>query len=374
MQALRRIAIPVALIIGSVLFFIFALELTLRAINYPRGEARVLCLDAIMGNVYCANFEGHLAGLYEQKEFVKVNSDGMADREYPIAKPDGTIRIALLGDSVTANISTPSNEKFKTHWENSLSKSMRKPVEFMNFAVDGTSTWEQLQMYHLRAKKYKPDYVVLSFFWGNDVWNNSASLSRGRPNPLKDEYGPPTWLRSVAVKHRKTIRWLWNNSAAYQFLDTLKDKLQTNLAYTQALKEVPAAVKTESTVINEPHYDPSFTWDSESWELTRKLIIKLKSDIELDGIQLLVFQIPAFGQLILPKPLPYQQFNEFLDQNQIAHIDAFDALVKLTQEEKLSLYYADQIHLNANGNRFFADATTPALKTFLEKPRKPTKN
>ena len=46
---MRRFAIPLVLIACSLLFFILAMELALRAIDYPRREARILCLDAIMG-------------------------------------------------------------------------------------------------------------------------------------------------------------------------------------------------------------------------------------------------------------------------------------------------------------------------------------
>ena len=216
---MRRFAIPLVLIACSLLFFILAMELALRAIDYPRREARILCLDAIMGNVYCPNLSERLDNMYDSTLLVTTNSEGMADREYAAAKPAGTIRIALLGDSVTASLYTPQAEKFKSLWEKALSQSLGKPVEIMNFGIDGTSTWEQLQMFQLRARHYKPDYVVLSFFWGNDVWNNSRSRDKGRPNPLKDEYGEQSWVRNLQVKHRKSIRWLWNNSAAFQFLN-----------------------------------------------------------------------------------------------------------------------------------------------------------
>src|ERR1039458_6127923 len=101
MQGLRRAAVPLLLVACSLLTFFLLLEIALRAIDHPRHEARILCFDAIMGNVYCPNIEERLDNMYESTLLVKTNSEGMADREYPRIKPDKTIRAALLGDSVT---------------------------------------------------------------------------------------------------------------------------------------------------------------------------------------------------------------------------------------------------------------------------------
>jgi hypothetical protein len=371
MRSLRRAAVPLLLVVCSLLIFFLMLEIALRVIDYPRREARILCLDAIMGNVYCPNIEERLDNMYESTLLVKINSEGMADREYPRTKPDNTMRVALLGDSVAASLYTPNEEKFKSIWERSLAQSLGRPVEIMNFAIDGTGTWEQLQMFHLRARNFRPDFVVLAFYWGNDVWNNLASRDRGRANPLKDEYSVPPWLMDIRVTHRKIIRWMWNNSAAYQFLDTLKDKIETILDYKRALqssqKRAPAPAGT--SVAAETQYDPAFAWDSEAWDLTRQLILKLESETQQTGARLLVFHLPTLDQLNLPKPLPYSQLRGFLDQHGIAYADAFDALARLSPKQKKDLYIGDHWHLSVAGHRFFAEESLPALKKFVMAPR-----
>jgi lysophospholipase L1-like esterase len=377
MSRLRRIAIPFVLVACSVLLFFIGLELALRAIEYPRREARILCLDAVMGNVYCPKLSEKLDNMYESTLLVTTNSEGMADREYARSKPANTIRVALLGDSVTASLYTPQADKFKTLWEKALAQSSGKTVEIMNFGIDGSGTWEQLQMLHLRARQYQPDYVVLAFFWGNDVWNNSTSRDKGRPNPLKDEYTNQSWVRGLQVKHRKSIRWLWNNSAAFQFLDTMKDRVETNLNYKRALQAAqqaapatpaaPAATKPASAP-PPPQYDPAFFWDSDSWQLTRELILKLKAETEQSGARLLVFGIPMYDQLVMPKPLPYAEFRSFLAQNGIAGADPFDALAALTPQQKRALYIGDAVHLTVEGHRFMAEASLPAIRKFMQAP------
>lgn len=370
MRSLRRAAVPFLLVVCSLLIFLLLLEFALRAIDYPRREIKILCLDAIMHNVYCPNIEARVDTIYEGALLVKINSEGMIDREYPRIKPDNTIRVALLGDSVTASIYTPNREKFKSIWEHSLAQSLGHPVEIMNFAIDGTGTWEQLQMFHLRARNFQPDFVVLAFYWGNDVWNNLAARNKGRANPLKDEYTVPSWLMNIRVTHRKFIRWMWNNSAAYVFLDILKDKIETILDYKRALQasQKSAPIPVGANVAPQAQYDPGFAWDSDAWDLTRQLILKLKTETEQAGARLLVFHLPALDQLELPRPLPYSQFRSFLDQHGIANADAFDALSGLSSQQRKDLYIADRWHLSVKGQRFVAEESLPALKKFILAP------
>lgn len=366
---MRRIAIPLVLITASVLVFFVGLEAALRLINHPRTEAKVLCLDAIMGNVYCPGLDERLDNLYGSTIQVSTNSLGMADREYPLARPAGTLRVALLGDSLTASLYLPQEQKFKTLWEKALSQKLGRPVEIMNFAVDGMGTWEQLQMFHLRARPFRPDAVILGFFWGNDVWNNLASRERGRANPLKDEYAVPGWVMRLRVAHRAAIRWMWNNSAAFQFLDVLKTRIQTRQNYERAQEaaqpaQAAADAKT-ATPVSPAATDPAYAWNGEAWQLTRDLLVKLKAETRAAGAGLLVLQLPMLAQLDREHPLPHRELEAFLDKNGIAHAGAFGALGRLSPQQQKALYLGDEVHLTAEGHRLFAEATLPQVEKFL---------
>lgn len=362
---MRKLLIPLVLVCASVLVFLIGLELALRLINHPRTEAKVLCLDAIMGNVYCPNLDEHLDNLYGSTTRVRTNSIGMADREYARAKPPGTYRIALLGDSLTASLYLPVEQQFKSIWEKALSRELGRPVEIMNFAIDGTGTWEQLQMFHLRARQFQPDAVILAFFWGNDVWNNLAARDRGRPNPLRDEYPESGALRRFQVAHRQTIRWLWNNSAAYQFLDVLKTKIQTRQSVERGLQSAGTAAAPDAANAPVTYDDPAYLWDSDAWKLTRELLAKLKAETAAAGAPLVVFQLPMLAQISRPVPLPYQPLREFLAAQQVASVDAFARLEQLSPRQKRALYLLDDVHLTAEGHQVFAEAALPGLAQFL---------
>lgn len=357
---LRGAAVNTLLVLVSVGVTFLAIEVALRISDYPRREAKLLCLDPIVHNVFCPNVSG-TAGHANTR--VSINKDGMADREYAYAKPAGTLRIVLLGDSVTASIYTAHGLKFEELWETALTRRLGRPVEILNFGLDGTGTWEQLQLFHLRARKFQPDYVVLGFFWGNDIWNNDVSLSRRRPNPLNDEYDVATWTMPFKVAHRNSIRWLWNHSAAFQLLDTLKTTVETKLDYKRALNRAQAAAT--GPVDPDSVDDAALHWNSGAWDLTRKLILKLKAECDAVGAPLIVFGIPTLDQIARKKALPYAEFRTFLSANRIDGIDAFDALATLDANRKKALYIGDREHLSDEGHRFFADTALPRLEAAL---------
>ena len=351
-----RFLVPLALMLAAMLLSFLGMELMLRAVDWERRESKIVCLDVIMHNVYCPNVEGNSNSPGQVPNWVKINSEGMVDREYRREKPANAIRIALLGSSVSASPYLPEEQRFKAHWERDLTQQLARPVQVLNFSIDGQATWEQLQMFHLRARHFQPDYVVLVFTWGRDVWSNVASRDKGRPNPLKDEYHLPSWIVKLQVGHRRAIRLLWNHSAAFQFLETLRQTMETRRNYQRAAKvqAVPIAAeapRNEAETLN----DPAYQWDSEAWQLTRQLIAKLKQETSAAGVPLIVFSIPTLDHLLRSQPLPFVKFRDFLAKQGIPSIDVFDSLTTLPEARLSELYIADRVHLTPRGHRLFAE-------------------
>lgn len=361
---MRRFGFPALLVAGSLAFCVLALEVVLRVAGFPHQTARFSCYDPIIGNVFCAGIEAPLESVYESRIVVRVNSEGMVDREYLRAKPAGALRAVLLGDSVTASIYVRPAEKFKALWEDALAAQLGRPVEVLNFAIDGACTWDQLQLFHLRARHFQPDYVVLGFYWGNDVWNNESLLAKRRPNPLADEYPAATLLTDFQRARRRVSRWLWNNTYAYQFVRGLQTRADTIADYENAVERLKHTDGVPATQADAVH-DPAFAWRSSAWDLTRRLMLKLKAESEAAGAKLVVVQIPALDQLGLERPLPYRELREFLAANGIASADAFAALEALPVPDREALYIGDRVHLSVSGHRFFATATLPQLLTAI---------
>ena len=363
---MRKALLPLAMILASLVLCLLVLEAGLRLAGVPLKEARVLCFDAILGNVFCPGIEALLDNQYESTIPVRINSTGMVDREYPYDKPANTIRIALLGDSVAASLYLAPELKFKALWEKQLSTQLGRPVEVLNFAVDGTGTWEQLQLFHLRARAFQPDYVVLAFFWGNDVWNNDAARGKGGPDPLKDQYPAPDWKQKVRVLHRNANRWLWNHTLAYQFLRTLVERTEAILSYKRSLERAQAQQAAADRMASDPVQDPAFAWDSDAWELTRTLILKLNAESRSAGARLAVTGIPSLAQMSSGKPLPYGALDDFLARQGIKAIEVLPSMERLSRQQLEALYIRDRIHLNAEGHRLFAEEAGSQLALWLQ--------
>ena len=69
--------------------------------------------------------------------------------------------------------------------------------------------------------------------------------------------------------------------------------------------------------------DDLFFWDSAGWEVTRKLIIKLKSEVEAAGGRLVLMHFPSEGLVRSGIPMPHEKFDSFLDQNDIPYVSLF---------------------------------------------------
>ena len=55
-------------------------------------------------------------------------------------------------------------------------------LEVLNFGISGHGTAQQLQMLRHYAGRFEPDVVLLAFFAGNDIRNNSRRLE---PDPVR---------------------------------------------------------------------------------------------------------------------------------------------------------------------------------------------
>src|SRR5262245_12625129 len=92
------------LLCASVLVTLFVLEAGVR-IFQPQPLASI-SRSPRLGWMHKPNSEF----VYERSEFrvpVRFSSAGLRDREYPFAKPPGTLRIAWLGDSFVEALQVP---------------------------------------------------------------------------------------------------------------------------------------------------------------------------------------------------------------------------------------------------------------------------
>lgn len=109
----------------------------------------------------------------------EINSRGYRDVERSLEKSPKTVRVAVLGDSITEARQVRQDLIFTRLMEKDLDGCPAldgRDVEVLNFAVPGFGTAQEYLTLHERVWDYDPDIVVLVFYSGNDIFDNHPRL------------------------------------------------------------------------------------------------------------------------------------------------------------------------------------------------------
>jgi hypothetical protein len=223
----------------------------------------------------------------EGASFVRVNSNGLRDdREHTKAKPPNTLRVAVLGDSFSEAIHVPIEQTFWSKLERKLGNCAavkgRKNVEVLNFGVQGYGTAQELIMLRKKVWDYNPDIVVLAFFTGNDVINNSPKLEYDLYRPFfvynaSGQLVPDMSFRKLAPLDR--------NQRAVSFVDRIPSWLVNNSRILQVAKKADLDLKKRQisedfTVLRANNFNPpkDAVWEN-AWRVTEDLIVTMRNEV-----------------------------------------------------------------------------------------------
>jgi len=369
------------LVVAAVLLVLVCMEVVLRISGIARMSARFTCFDAVLGKVYCATAAGEFdKGSYHN--YLEINSAGMIDREYPQLKPAGTRRIALLGDSFAASEYLQTAEKFEGILERELSRDLGVPVEILNFGISGSETWNQLQLFHRMAASYQPDITLLAFYWGNDVSDNIEQLQNGNPDPRQEDY-EPSWRARVKAVRKGFNKVLWENSLLYQVVHDGTGRVEQLVKrwlrpdYLAEIDRITIDNTLPDEAIVRPLADTDsieddvFFQDSDGWQLTRELILKLNAEVVAAGSRLLVLHFPSEALIRSGISLPDQAFNRFLARHDIPYISLFDDYRQLQPEQLQAHFIPGDGHWTRYGHRYIAERSRDQLLKLLLAPSRP---
>lgn len=253
----------------------------------PIGPS-LLVTDPVVGKRFLPGFRGRVfVDEAERDVEVRINSAGFPGPEWPRRKPEGGLRIAAVGDSMTAAIATDEGRRFVSRLQGSLAaESAPRPVEVLNFGVSSASTASELARWRAVVAGYAPDLVLLAFFTGNDVGDNSPRLTHaprvyfdldaeGRLVPA--EPPPPT---------PALVRWLDRHSRLYVWQKVALRRLRGASRASRGVEPGQTAFARAGS----PDVE-------HAWGLTAALLGQLRDEVEASGARFAVVVIPCAEQV-----------------------------------------------------------------------------
>ncbi|MBD1826343.1 SGNH/GDSL hydrolase family protein [Microcoleus vaginatus GB1-A2] len=324
----KNLGVNLGLTLGGLFMGVVIGEIGLRAAKiegYPKigdfvdsAPTRFHTADPNLGWKLKPGASGEWNG--EGASLVQVNSEGLRDREHTKAKPPNTLRVAVLGDSFTEAIQVPIEETFWSKLERKLGNCEavkgRKNVEVINFGVQGYGTAQELIMLRKKVWDYNPDIVILAFFIGNDVINNSPKLEYDRYRPF---FGYDASGKLLPDMSFRNLPPLDRNERAVSFVDRMPSWLVNNSRILQVIKKIDLDRKKRelsedfTTLSSQNLKEPQNADWQEAWKVTEGLIVTMRNEVVQKNADFLVVTI---GDPMQVRP-DAQTRKDFMTKNKI---------------------------------------------------------
>jgi len=343
--------------------------------------------------------------LPEASARVAYSSAGWRDVEHTKEKPDGVFRILVLGDSFMEAYSVDLKDTFHKRVEDIVRKSGVN-AELINMGVGGYGTLQEYLVFRQEGIVYSPDIVLLGFYVSNDVTNNSMELeamlvddkSAIHSRPFLDSNNTPEWtIVSVDIEgarrryeeaqsrnyplgqtmaRRSALLWILSEEVM-RVVNKVSAFLENAEDSTSEDDDVAAAQM--EFALSGVHYCDEPEEFTRAWDITKRVLSRLKQDVESSGARLVVFTVPSMneanagsssgeGNSCIGEAPGYKRLNNILHQLGIDLIDLLPDFKRATQKDGVQLFRQSDKHWNPAGHALAAERVVSELmnKKLLE--------
>lgn len=391
---MRRALARALLLLGSVLFSVGIVECGLRLHHY--GSLRGLSGEHSLRMPHETRgwaLEPDASSFQRTRDYgvlVRTNALGMRDRPHDPLPAPGGFRIVVLGDSFMEAYQVPLEQSLPYLLQERLAS---RGVEVLNLGVGGYSTAQELLALEEDGLRYRPDLVVLAFYVGNDVQNNSHAIEAA----LHGEDEPTTFSRPYARASSQDDELEWTppdrarlepyarrwRERRHSSLDALRRALQPAMV-VNLLEQ--ASGRLWSRLSGRESFDPQLLygwpflrevsdpaaarlWD-EAWTTTRRLLLEIDRVARAAGARFAVLIVPpplqvdarslAAAQAAYPEldfdPLRInRELDRFCAQAGIPLLDPTPALASEESAGRPVYYALEDHHWNAAGHALVTD-------------------
>jgi lysophospholipase L1-like esterase len=223
----------------------------------------------------------------------RTNALGFADEDHAPEAAAGAARVAFLGDSFTAAVGVDFEDSFVRVAGRELARAApSRRWETLNFGVPSMGTARERRVWEEDASAFRPAFVVLAFFLGNDLANNMPGYE-------------DTMAGRRESRHRS---WFYR-----AFLEPSLLYQQFKLAQRDLRRALRAGrgrgVSAEDAA--KPFWERSYApldWQGylarpegavlEAWKTTEAEILALRDEVAADGGRLLVALLPGMEAMM----------------------------------------------------------------------------
>jgi hypothetical protein len=325
---------------------------------------------------------------------VEHNSKGFHDFEHRYENPEGVSRIVVLGDSFMEAFSVHSGDTLYSQLAGQLQTAGRE-VEVINLGVGGYGTLQEYLVYLAEGRRYRPDVVLLGFYFGNDLRNNLLELEKivnvGTMKAQSRPFLDPDRADDFVTTPVDYAGAMQRYDAALQDKDTIIHRLARHLATFRAVEMVVARLfppdewksaasqQQEDFVGLGMHFCEEPAEFGRAWQSTRRILQQLNSEVQASGAELVIFTVPAEHEvdpalmqalekdfydpeaLCLETAPAYRRLQEISDELGVTYIDLLPEFRHNASAGKA--YFLADRHWNAAGHALAASRISEALLT-----------
>ncbi|MBU6365016.1 MAG: SGNH/GDSL hydrolase family protein [Gemmatimonadetes bacterium] len=386
----RALAGPLLLMATSLCVTLLLVEGALQLLYVPPPQAMAgpqlsaagfYVRDSVLGWVPRANVSGEHTerGLFTST--FRTNSRGIRGREHALAKPAGTRRIVVIGDSFTWGYGVSNGETYADRLE-----ALLPGTEVINLGVTAYGLRQEIGYLEREGLLYAPDVVVVGLCL-NDIYRPELAQPSGTPSYLRAPVpftassapadstaaAPPT-SPFLAVK-----RFLGTRSHLYRFVI---DRVNGNRQLARTLVRLGIKGTPRGFEAMDPNLMPALrTYPpalAASWDATLAELRELQQLSRARGFRLVLALVPGLQTVVEPAleaSLAYSVFDpdDFDPDKPYRELEAFGRATGIEVVNPMgrfreatragdAVYHRNEMHFNAAGHALFAQAIAERLR------------
>jgi hypothetical protein len=322
---------------------------------------------------------------------LQFNSKGLRGPERDYAKPSGTRRVLILGDSFAEGYYVEESQTVRAVLEDLLDREGCGQWEVINGGTIAYSTDQEYVFYKTEGHRYSAEAVVVFFYYNDLYYNASAAGPGGEPKPyfevdagaLVPRNSPvPAPTKGLLNRQEPGVPAPkpWHGSIALRLLSNrtvdASPRLHQLLARVGLVEPISAEPPKEYWPFGRDHAREV----NDMWERTRYILAALKADVEGHGGHLAVLYVPVRFEVNdgvwelsrrryrmgrrWDRDVVFERLHAVCEQLGISLVDP-RAELRRQEATGAPAYYTRDVHWTASGNAVAAHALEPVVKSWL---------